>query len=62
MLSAQQRRVLSTPGVNYLGRDEKNRPVVSAMTGIPQQYRTWAVLKNGDPTDVTGQVTPPSPS
>lgn len=56
-LSAQQRRVINMPGVALLGQDEKGRPVVQQMSGIPQQLRTWAILRSGDPTDVTGRVT-----
>lgn len=55
-LSAAQRRVLMTDGVEMLGWDEKGRPVVRAESGIPKQMRTWAILRNGDPADITGEV------
>lgn len=51
--SAAQKRVIATPGVKLIGIDSKMRPIVQQMTGIPQQLREWAVLKNGEPTDVT---------
>ena len=57
MFTPAQKRVLNTPGVHYLGRDEKGRPVVEQMAGIPQQLRRWALLKTGEPADVTGEVT-----
>lgn len=56
--SAQQRRVLETKGVTLLGHDEAGRPVVEAMTGIPQQLRRWAVKRDGDPIEIKGNVTP----
>jgi len=55
-LSPSQRRVLNTPGVNHIGWDERGRPVVTAMTCVPNQRRTWAVLRDGDPTNVSGEV------
>lgn len=58
-LSAQQCRVLGSDGplyLTYLGTDAKGRPVVEALVGIPNALRTWAVLRNGDPTDVTQPV------
>ncbi len=55
--SAQQRRVLNTKGVTLLGVDEKGRPVVEAQLGIPNQLRRWALLRSGDPADVTGEIT-----
>lgn len=58
-LSAPQCRVLATDGPpwpTYLGTDAKGRPVVEALVGIPNTLRTWAVLRNGDPTDVTQPV------
>lgn len=51
-----QRRVITTEGVHLIGWDEKSRPVVEGMFGIPNQLRRWAILRNGDPTDVTGEV------
>lgn len=41
-----------------LGIDSNQRPVVVASTGIPRQLRTWAILRNGDPTDVGKLVEP----
>jgi hypothetical protein len=58
-LTPQQRRVVDTPGVRYLGRDEKGRPVVEGLSGIPQQMRRWALARSGDPLDIRGTVTPP---
>lgn len=55
-LSAQQRRVLATEGLTYLGTDARERPVVEGLVGIPQQARTWAVLRSGDPADVVQPV------
>lgn len=37
-----------------LGLDRKLRPVVRARTGIPRSVRTWALLRNGDPTTPDG--------
>jgi hypothetical protein len=54
-----QRRVMETDGIQLLGYDERNRPVVQGETGIPKQIRVWALLASGDPADVTGRVTPP---
>jgi hypothetical protein len=54
--SASQRRVLETPDVTYLGHDDAGRPVVSAMSGIPRQARTFAVTRAGDPADVRPPV------
>lgn len=54
--SPQQRLVLATDGLTYLGTDAKTRPVVEGLAGIPNTLRTWAVLRNGDPTDVTQPV------
>ena len=48
--------VLNTPGVRLVGIDAKNRPVVEKMAGIPHQLRRWAILRNGDPADVTEPV------
>jgi hypothetical protein len=55
-LSVQQRLVLASPRVRLLGVDAKGRPVVEAPVGIPQQVRRWAVLRSGDPADVTEPV------
>jgi hypothetical protein len=57
-LSPQQKRVLgecrkADPNAEILGLDRRMRPVVRVKTGIPQQPRIWAVLRNGDPADVT---------
>ena len=57
-LSTQQRRVLAVEGIKHLGWDEKNRPVVEALSGIPRTLRRWAVKRDGDPTDIVGKVTP----
>jgi pantothenate kinase-related protein Tda10 len=55
-LSKAQSRVVSMDGVTLEGWDAKNRPVVSAMLGIPNQLRRWAIKRDGDPTDVTDPV------
>jgi hypothetical protein len=55
--SPAQRRVLNIDGVRLEGWDAKNRPVVSAMLGIPNQLRRWAILRSGEPTNVTEPVT-----
>jgi hypothetical protein len=57
-LSAQQRRVIDNPNVHLVGFDARRRPVVRALSGIPQQWRRWALLRNGDPADITEPVTP----
>lgn len=41
----------SDSGARLLGLDQKLRPVVRARVGIPREVRTWALLRNGDPTD-----------
>lgn len=56
--TSQQRRVLETPGVVRIGTDARNRPVVRAMAGIPAQLRTWAVKRDGDPTDPAEPISP----
>lgn len=55
-LSAAQRRILMNREVEFLGWDENNRPVVQGEFGIPRQMRTWALLRNGDPADIKGEV------
>lgn len=55
-LTAQQKRVVQTPGVSFLGWDEKDRPVVEGMFGIPQQLRRWAITRKGDQIEVTGYI------
>jgi hypothetical protein len=55
-LSAHQRRVLRNDNVTLLGYDEAGRPVIKAMVGNPQQLRTWALGRGGDPVDVRGDV------
>lgn len=59
-LSAQQKRVIASALADhageFLGFDEANRPVVAAMTGIPRQRRTWAITRDGNPTDIKGTV------
>jgi hypothetical protein len=54
--SVQQRRVLSTEGVKFIGEDAKGRPVVEMMVGIPNTLRRWAVKRDGDPTDITEPI------
>lgn len=54
--STQQRRVLDTEGVRLVGFDARQRPVVEALTGIPQSLRRWAVKRDGDPADVVEPV------
>jgi hypothetical protein len=69
-LSVAQRRVVNNDDVSWVGWDDKNRPVVSAWyyAGLIQpqdperrnkesELRTWAMTKNGDPTDITEPVT-----
>lgn len=52
-----QRRVLSTAGIRRVGTDARNRPIVEGKVGIPNQLRTWAVKRDGDPTDPAEPVT-----
>lgn len=56
--TVQQTRVFHTPGVQHVGTDAKERPVVRGMVGIPAQLRYWSVLRNGNPTDVVDPITP----
>lgn len=57
--TAQQRRVINSDGVTFLGWDENNRPVVQATSGIPRQKRPpMALTRAGDPVDIKGQVRP----
>lgn len=56
-LSTQQKRVINDDRVNWEGWDAKERPVVSLDDW--RGFRRWAVLRNGDPTDVTEPVTKP---
>ena len=55
-LTTQQRRVVETATVHLVGWDAKGRPVVSGLVGIPQRRQTWALLKNGDPADITSPI------
>ena len=55
-LSAQQRRVIDTDGITLIGFDDRSRPVVEGAIGIPKQVRRWAIKRDGDPTDITGDV------
>lgn len=62
-LSPTQRRrvadlVRTDPRAMLLGFDEKRRPVVACRSGIPREWRVWAMLRNGDPADPTGRVAP----
>lgn len=59
--SPAQQRVIDHDRVTLVGHDAKDRPVVRALVGIPNQMRQWAVLRSGDPTDVTLPVTPLPP-
>ena len=54
--TAQQRRVIFTPRISFLGWDENNRPVVEGMVGIPQQFQRWALTRKGDPAEVKGFI------
>lgn len=38
------------------GLDSKLRPVVLASLGVPRRESRYALLRNGDPTNVTGQL------
>lgn len=38
------------------GLDAKLRPVLRASLGIPRRESRYALLRNGDPTDVTGSI------
>jgi hypothetical protein len=66
-LTGAQKRVIDSDDVNWEGWDAKGRPVVGAYyyagflqnraTANPEStYRSWALKKNGDPTDVTEPV------
>jgi hypothetical protein len=57
-LSLSQRQVLRLPDVSWVGTDARGRPVVEARVGIPQRLQRWALLRSGDPADVTEPVTP----
>ncbi len=56
-LSAQQRRVVEQS--TLVGFDARDRPVVEKLVGIPGQLRRWAVLRSGDPADITEPVDTP---
>lgn len=58
-LTKAQQQVVNTEGVTLIGWDAKFRPVVEGPVGIPARTQRWALLKNGDPTDITpGSFTP----
>lgn len=40
------------PNARLLGLDRALRPVVRARLGMPREARTYAIMRNGDPTDV----------
>lgn len=50
-----EQAVKADPKAVILGIDGRNRPVIQAMVGIPNRLQTWAILRNGDPTDVKWQ-------
>ena len=39
------------PQALVMGMDENNRPVIRARVGIPRTSRSWAINRQGDPTD-----------
>jgi hypothetical protein len=55
-LTKAQATVLNLDGIKFIGVDSKNRPVVEGNVGNPHRRVRWALLKNGDPTDVTEPV------
>lgn len=55
--SARQRRIIEDPRVTFLGIDERNRPVVQMMSGIPQRMMRWALTRDGNAADISGRVT-----
>lgn len=51
-LKAIELAAASDPGALLLGLDHAMRPVVQAKLGIPRSPRTYAIQRNGDPTEV----------
>lgn len=43
--------------LKFIGIDARKRPVVSALVGVPATRRTWAIKRDGDPTDPAEPVT-----
>lgn len=69
-LTGAQKRVIDNDDVAWVGWDAKNRPVVNAyyFAGFLQprakdrrnaeaKLKTWAIKKDGDPTEVLEPVT-----
>ena len=54
---AWERRTRPSHRNRVLGTDDAGRPVVEAFDILDaRRYRTWAILRNGEPVDVTGVV------
>lgn len=56
--TAQQRRVIASPGVTLDGVDARGRPVVTKPGMWSGRPMTWAVTRDGEPIDVTDPITP----
>lgn len=54
--TAQQRRVIHSEGVVFLGWDENNRPVIEAKAGTWADVQRWALTRDGDPVPVKGFI------
>jgi hypothetical protein len=54
--SAQQRRVIDTPGVRLIGVDAKGRPVVEVKSQWGSNMLRWALRKDGDPADIVPPI------
>ena len=53
-LTAAQKRVINSHGVTFLGMDEKGRPVVEKKETWGDSMVSWAITKNGEPTEISG--------
>lgn len=55
-LTHHQKLVTERPDIEHLGTDARGRPVVRGPKPLSDTLETWALLKNGDPTDVIEPV------
>lgn len=56
-VEAMRKAASADPHAVIVGLDKRMRPVLTASLGIPKQRRTYALLRNGEPTSVTKPLT-----
>lgn len=63
MTTARQRRVMESDEVEVVGFDERARPVVRYRdrTNQLKTKQSWALTRDGEPTEIAGTVTPYQP-